>query len=363
MQSCITEASSFYRTRYFIAFPCAFLSSHAWCRHALHISALNFSATVCVPARLKPLPTTLCRTCEVVPSATWFAITVMPMQTYADRLARQGCALVHASSSERDGAGENLWAKNWWGWTDDSDKCKEASDSWYAEKSQYRFTRQPWIDNQPNFYQIGHFTQMVWKASTRLGCAEGRGNNCAVVVCRYGPSGNFMGDSHFYENVQAEGSSTSSSSGNTGGNSGGNTNTDTSGNADSDDGNASCQDYLNWCRRWSQQGYCSPRYQYRGYRVNAWCPNSCGMCGTSRRRILKQGFDDMAVTARKLLRRRFSDDDEDQGSNVISGWPLVHDEEEENDDDGFDFGGDAMSRNGQDIPRPHLASNNGRFQD
>ena len=49
----------------------------------------------------------------------------------------------------------------------------------------------------------GHFTQVVWRASTVLGIgrAEGkkRGMKCAYIVGRYKPAGNMMGD--FPENV------------------------------------------------------------------------------------------------------------------------------------------------------------------
>merc|ERR1719471_810352 len=45
--------------------------------------------------------------------------------------------------------------------------------------------------------QTGHYTQVVWKASTSLGC----GGNNGLIVCQYGPSGNYYGQ--FEENVLA----------------------------------------------------------------------------------------------------------------------------------------------------------------
>ena len=38
---------------------------------------------------------------------------------------------------------------------------------------------------------IGHFTQVVWKGSEKLGCGVGCGsNNFCYVTCKYYPAGN-----------------------------------------------------------------------------------------------------------------------------------------------------------------------------
>ncbi len=40
----------------------------------------------------------------------------------------------------------------------------------------------------------GHFTQLVWKKSTQLGCALAMTtNNRVLAVCRYTPPGNYLG--------------------------------------------------------------------------------------------------------------------------------------------------------------------------
>lgn len=40
----------------------------------------------------------------------------------------------------------------------------------------------------------GHFTQVVWKDSKRLGIALVKNNNNTIVVANYDPPGNFIGD-------------------------------------------------------------------------------------------------------------------------------------------------------------------------
>ena len=57
---------------------------------------------------------------------------------------------------------------------------------WYDEVSMYNF-------NKPGFgMDTGHFTQVVWKATTRVGCGIAMSNNGKVyAVCQYTPPGNY----------------------------------------------------------------------------------------------------------------------------------------------------------------------------
>ena len=70
-------------------------------------------------------------------------------------------------------------------------EADRAADSWYAEIKSYNY-------GKPGFSgATGHFTQVVWKSSTKLGCgiASGKfqGYNGRYVVCRYAPPGNVIG--------------------------------------------------------------------------------------------------------------------------------------------------------------------------
>lgn len=40
----------------------------------------------------------------------------------------------------------------------------------------------------------GHFTQIVWKKSTKLGCGVGKKGDKEYIVCRYVEAGNMMGE-------------------------------------------------------------------------------------------------------------------------------------------------------------------------
>lgn len=71
--------------------------------------------------------------------------------------------------------------------------------AWYNEQQNYDY-------QQPGFsMQTGHFTQVVWKGSTRLGCAsvpcDGKnGTPGNYVVCEYNPPGNNIADNNIYFN-------------------------------------------------------------------------------------------------------------------------------------------------------------------
>uniref|UniRef100_A0A182NHH1 SCP domain-containing protein n=1 Tax=Anopheles dirus TaxID=7168 RepID=A0A182NHH1_9DIPT len=66
---------------------------------------------------------------------------------------------------------------------------REAVDSWYNEIRYYTFG----VPNPSNFSQVGHFTQVVWKKSRRLGVGVAVQGTRAYVVCNYDPPGNFNG--------------------------------------------------------------------------------------------------------------------------------------------------------------------------
>lgn len=72
--------------------------------------------------------------------------------------------------------------------------------AWYGENQYYSF----WFPRFSN--KTGHFTQLVWKSSTHVGCAvigcHGKnGTPGEFLVCEYNPPGNVINAGYFKENV------------------------------------------------------------------------------------------------------------------------------------------------------------------
>ena len=79
---------------------------------------------------------------------------------------------MHSSRSERNGAGENLAVG--YGSVD------AATQAWYDEISLFD-------QNNGGFgMSTGHYTQVVWAGTERLGCAEASCGSRSVQVCHYG---------------------------------------------------------------------------------------------------------------------------------------------------------------------------------
>ncbi|KHJ88387.1 SCP-like protein, partial [Oesophagostomum dentatum] len=106
----------------------------------------------------------------------------------------QKCIYQHSASTDRPNLGENLYkttALNF----DKKKAATQASQGWWSELAQYgvgpsnNLTEALW--NRPNT-QIGHYTQMAWETSYRLGCAVQYCSDMTYAVCQYGPAGNYI---------------------------------------------------------------------------------------------------------------------------------------------------------------------------
>ena len=69
----------------------------------------------------------------------------------------------------------------------------EASLSWLSEKNDYVYAK---IGDSKNvFSEVGHYTQMLWYNTTKIGVAYSISKSGDVyVVARYYPSGNWDGE-------------------------------------------------------------------------------------------------------------------------------------------------------------------------
>ncbi len=113
----------------------------------------------------------------------WSADLEADARRWADQLARAR-RLQHAP---RSGQGENLWMG--FGFADPL----QAVRAFAHEKRVFRNLPMPRISSTGRWQDAGHYSQMIWARTTGVGCATSRNSSHVVVVCRYTPPGNVMG--------------------------------------------------------------------------------------------------------------------------------------------------------------------------
>lgn len=124
------------------------------------------------------------RAAHCAPPLAWSEALAREAQAWADHLGANGCALEHSTS----GFGENLAAG-----TAGALTPEDYVEMWYREGEGYSFSSGGFS------METGHFTQLVWVASERLGCGVTTCGGLDVWVCNYDPPGNYEGQ--YRENV------------------------------------------------------------------------------------------------------------------------------------------------------------------
>ncbi|KAK1420899.1 hypothetical protein QVD17_22861 [Tagetes erecta] len=117
-----------------------------------------------------------------MPPLVWDPHLARYASMYA-RHRRQDCLLKHSNGPY----GENIFWGSGSRW-----RPSQAAATWVAEGR--------WYNHQLNSCnrgrECGHYTQIVWKTSRRIGCARvtcfgGRG---VFMICNYDPPGNYVGE-------------------------------------------------------------------------------------------------------------------------------------------------------------------------
>jgi uncharacterized protein YkwD len=113
------------------------------------------------------------------PPLVWSDALAAEAAAWAAHLSSKGCAFKHSSSEH----GENLAAGTTGSIDDDAVVAM-----WAAEEEHYDF-------RNPAFsMRSGHFTQVVWKDTMAVGCAQVTCGRLDTWVCNYDPAGNVEGD-------------------------------------------------------------------------------------------------------------------------------------------------------------------------
>ena len=70
-------------------------------------------------------------------------------------------------------------------------------EGWIEEKKYFRPGRFPDNSTTGDFADVGHYTQLMWRETGRVGCALAEGAAEEVLVCRYRTAGNVVGERPF----------------------------------------------------------------------------------------------------------------------------------------------------------------------
>ncbi len=71
---------------------------------------------------------------------------------------------------------------------------EELVSDWIEERKHYRPGLFPQVSTTGHWADVGHYTQIVWHSTRRIGCAMASNAENDVLVCRYAPPGNVVGE-------------------------------------------------------------------------------------------------------------------------------------------------------------------------
>ena len=104
--------------------------------------------------------------------------------SYGPQLARLG-RLEHSPRDSRPGQRENLWMG-----THGAFSPEQMVGSWIAERALFQPGVFPNVSRTGNWSDVAHYTQMIWKGTTHVGCAVYPSGRYDYLICRYSPPGN-----------------------------------------------------------------------------------------------------------------------------------------------------------------------------
>ena len=122
-----------------------------------------------------------------VPPLIWDNDLETAAAAYAQQMAMTG-VFAHSDRSKRRGTGENLWMG-----THGAFSIETMVGGWSSEKRFFVPGIFPNNSRSGNWEDVGHYTQMIWPTTTRIGCALASTPRIDYLVCRYATAGNMDG--------------------------------------------------------------------------------------------------------------------------------------------------------------------------
>jgi Cysteine-rich secretory protein family len=122
-----------------------------------------------------------------IPALAWDPALAAGADDYASVLATTN-SWGHSPKAARPGQGENLWMG-----TRGAFGLEAMVGAWLSERSMFHAGVFPAVATSGNWADVGHYTQMISRRTTAVGCAIRANGQDEYLVCRYAPSGNVDG--------------------------------------------------------------------------------------------------------------------------------------------------------------------------
>jgi hypothetical protein len=117
----------------------------------------------------------------------WDPALAASAAAYGPTLARLG-RLQHSPRVGRLGQRENLWMGS-----RGSFSPEQMVGNWISEKAHYHPGTFPYVSRTGRWDDVAHYTQVVWRGTTHVGCALYSAPRWDYLICRYSPPGNVDG--------------------------------------------------------------------------------------------------------------------------------------------------------------------------
>jgi hypothetical protein len=121
------------------------------------------------------------------PPLAWDNALGAAAAAYAQQMAMTG-RFMHSDRKARRGVGENLWMGSRGAFS-----VETMVGGWASERRWFVPGTFPNVSRTGNWDDVGHYTQMIWPATQRVGCALASTPRIDYLVCRYATAGNIDG--------------------------------------------------------------------------------------------------------------------------------------------------------------------------
>ena len=124
------------------------------------------------------------------PALAWSDKLAASAQSWAEHLANEVHAMKHSGAIA---TGENIAMS----WPPGHASLTRMVEMWGDEKWYFVDAVFPDVSWTGNWETVAHYSQLVWRKTTDVGCGFATGGGQDYLVCQYNPAGNFIGEKAF----------------------------------------------------------------------------------------------------------------------------------------------------------------------